>query len=118
MEQVGGDVYDIFQLEKKIGLMVADITGRGVRAALSSFMLSMAFQNSLQKERHDASFRDESDEYRNSNNRFQGAFASMFYALYDLEEKRLSFSSAGHPPALIGGQTARSSALGSQRNHF
>lgn len=46
MEKIGGDFYDIVQLkDNKIGVMVADVSGHGIPAALVTTMAKISFGN-------------------------------------------------------------------------
>ncbi|MBF0236992.1 MAG: SpoIIE family protein phosphatase [SAR324 cluster bacterium] len=100
VEKVGGDFYDVLLLpEDKIGIMIADVTGHGVSAAMLSFMIyglfkTFAFENSspartLQR-LNDALYQKIPDE----------KFATLFYAIYDPHRQSLFYASAGHPPGV------------------
>lgn len=46
MEKIGGDFYDIFQLkDNKIGVIIADVSGHGIPAALVTAMAKISFGN-------------------------------------------------------------------------
>ncbi len=46
MEKIGGDFYDVYQLRgNKIGILVADVSGHGIPAALVTTMAKIAFNN-------------------------------------------------------------------------
>ncbi len=46
MEKIGGDFYDVHQLkDNKIGLMIADVSGHGIPAALVTTMAKISFGN-------------------------------------------------------------------------
>lgn len=101
MEQVGGDFYDIFELESnKFGLMVADVSGHGIPAALLSFMISGIFKYS-------AMGLLSTQKTLNLVNSIiygklpEGRFATMFYGIYDAQKQTLTYSSASHPPAMV-----------------
>lgn len=42
---VGGDFYDFFEFNDGLGLVIADVTGHGVSAALDSSTVKIAFRN-------------------------------------------------------------------------
>ncbi|CAK0755564.1 phosphoserine phosphatase RsbU/P [Gammaproteobacteria bacterium] len=101
MIQIGGDFYDIFELgPNQFGLMVADVSGHGIPAALLSFMISGIFKYSAQ-----GLFSTKM--VLNLVNGIiygklpEGRFATMFYGIYDAEQQILTYSSASHPPALV-----------------
>jgi len=46
MEKIGGDFYDVYQLKgDKMGILVADVSGHGIPAALVTTMAKIAFNN-------------------------------------------------------------------------
>jgi sigma-B regulation protein RsbU (phosphoserine phosphatase) len=46
MEKIGGDFYDVHLLkDDKIGIMIADVSGHGIPAALVTTMAKMSFEN-------------------------------------------------------------------------
>ena len=46
MEKIGGDFYDVFQLkDNKIGIIMADVSGHGIPAALVTAMAKISFGN-------------------------------------------------------------------------
>ena len=50
MEKIGGDFYDIYQLkDDKIGVMIADVSGHGIPAALVTTMAKITFGNAGSK---------------------------------------------------------------------
>ncbi len=101
MAQIGGDLYNIFPLdEQRFGIMIMDVTGHGVPAALLSFMISAMFAShvNISKSPHDIAIA--------TNGALEGKlehekFASMFYGVYDARTKILTYVNAGHPPGLI-----------------
>ncbi len=46
MEKIGGDFYDVFQLkDNKIGVLISDVSGHGIPAALVTAMAKISFGN-------------------------------------------------------------------------
>lgn len=101
MDLIGGDFYNIFELYgNKYGIMVADVTGHGVPAALISFMVSTIFQSSVKEsESTDVVLRKTNDALHNKLQ--DGKFATMFYGVYDADARILKFTNAGHPDAFV-----------------
>jgi PAS domain S-box-containing protein len=101
MDVIGGDYYDVIELNKGVyGIMIADVTGHGIPAALLTFMTSFAFQNSVQ--RHTSTAQVVASTNKKLINKMpRGAFITMFYAIYDSHTKVLRFTQAGHPQGLI-----------------
>ena len=98
---VGGDFFDIIRLDAgQIGLAIADVSDKGVPAAL--FMMScrtllkgaaigshdpgeaLTMVNDLVQERNDA-----------------GMFVTLFYAVYDPSSGRLTYANGGHDSPLV-----------------
>ena len=49
MEKIGGDFYDVHQLkDDKLGIMIADVSGHGIPAALVTTMAKISFDNAGQ----------------------------------------------------------------------
>jgi PAS domain S-box-containing protein len=101
MDQIGGDFYDITELDKGIyGLLIADVTGHGIPAALLTFMASFAFKNSALRISSPAKVVSITNN-KLHNQMPRGAFVTMFYAIYDADTMRLTFTQAGHPEGYI-----------------
>ncbi len=101
MDQIGGDFYNVFPLESnKCGLMVADVTGHGVSAALISFMVSGLFRNHQNSSDSSAKVIGLTNQALVGNLPL-GNFVTVFYGVYDLENKTITYTTAGHPPALV-----------------
>ncbi|MBN1479758.1 PAS domain-containing protein [candidate division KSB1 bacterium] len=101
LSQIGGDFYDIVQItEYSYGFLIADVTGHGIPAALLTFMSATAFKNSA------VGVLSTSDVIEDTNMRIfnkmpGGTFATMFYAIYNVLTRELTYTQAGHPPALL-----------------
>ncbi|MTV48770.1 SpoIIE family protein phosphatase [Heliobacillus mobilis] len=106
---LGGDYYDIIpiQEEKKVILVVADVMGKGVQAALWMTMARQVIRQAAARYRdtgstvewiHQSLFRDL---YH------AGAFITMLFMVLDVESGRITYVNAGHHPALrIHGEQA------------
>jgi serine phosphatase RsbU (regulator of sigma subunit) len=100
--QVGGDYYDFLDLGcGYLGLVVADAVGKGIAAALlmASLQASLRSQCAL-------AIDDVGSLLRRVNrlmcdNMPQGNYATLFFAEYSDEGRRLRFVNCGHPPALL-----------------
>jgi sigma-B regulation protein RsbU (phosphoserine phosphatase) len=101
MDVIGGDYYDVIELSKGVyGIMISDVTGHGIPAALLTFMTSFAFKNSVQSHTSTAQVVASTNK-KLINKMPRGAFITMFYAIYDSHTKVLRFTQAGHPQGLI-----------------
>ena len=100
MTSVAGDFYDFIVIdEKRIGILVADVSGHGMPAALISSMLKIA----LAAQTSCAS--DPARVLAGLNQalcgKFQGHFVTATYVLVDIGRESLCYAGAGHPPLIL-----------------
>ncbi|PKL41170.1 MAG: hypothetical protein CVV44_00605 [Spirochaetae bacterium HGW-Spirochaetae-1] len=99
--EIGGDFYDFFQIdERKYGILIADISGKGIPAAL--FMGSVRNIINAEKETDPRP----SHLLRNCNRHVyndseSGMFVTLFYATVDMDTRIITYSSAGHNNQLL-----------------
>jgi phosphoserine phosphatase RsbU/P len=108
---VGGDYYDFLELgREQLGLVVGDVSGKGVAAALLMANLQAHFRNqsATYSSRPYVPFvLDQPQRFLLSVNRLfyentaDGAFATLFFAEYDDKQRRLRYANCGHLPALL-----------------
>jgi len=98
---VGGDYYDIFSLSSSsIGFCVADVSGKGIAAALLMSNFQAVIQTlftsgiDLRKLVHQLNERVNSS----ANNE---KFITMFIGKYNVRTRRLTYVNAGHLPPLL-----------------
>ena len=99
MAAVGGDFYEFLRVDdKRLGLLVADVTGHGVPAALIASMVKGA----AAAQASDAARPDRvlSGINRTLCSQLDGHYVTAVYVYVDLEAGRLLHASAGHPPPL------------------
>jgi hypothetical protein len=104
MSAVAGDFYDFFVLEgKQLGILIADVTGHGVPAALIASMLKVAFAS---QSGHAA---DPARVLTGLNQALCGKFEEHFvtaaYLYVDLDAKIIRYAGAGHPPLLFSNRS-------------
>lgn len=98
--KVGGDYYDIFEIgEGCYCVLVADVSGHGISAALIMSMAkilikSYADPTSTKKTIEKVNWVLTRD-IKNEN------FITMFYALVNFRENKMTYSSAGHNPVIL-----------------
>ena len=99
---VGGDYYDFFPLgQERLGLLVGDISGKGIAAALLMANLQANLRSQF------ALAREEQARFLQSVNRLffentvESAYATMFFAEYDDLAQRLRYTNCGHLSALL-----------------
>jgi sigma-B regulation protein RsbU (phosphoserine phosphatase) len=100
--QVGGDYYDFLYLGPgRLGLVLADISGKGISAAL----LMASFQASLRSQYAQAP--DDLPRVLHEVNRtfFESTassrYATLFFGIYDERSSRLEYANCGHPPPML-----------------
>ncbi len=100
-KEVGGDFYDFIPLtEDKIGIVIANVSEKGVPAALL-MALSKTIVQAKARETNDVS---EVMEYLNKLVMVEadsGINLSLFYSLLDTKNKTLSYINAGHDSPLV-----------------
>ena len=111
---VGGDYYDFLDLGgRKLGLVLADIAGKGIGAALLMANLQAALRSQC------ATASEQPERFLRSVNQLlyentaEGDYATLFFAEYDDETRKLRYSNCGHPPALLLRGDGRVERLGS-----
>ena len=99
---VGGDYYDFLDLGGgRLGLVVADIAGKGIGAALLMANLQAALRSQC------ATAGEQPERFLRSVNQLlyentaDGDYATLFFAEYDDRTRKLRYSNCGHPPALL-----------------
>ena len=106
MTSVAGDFYDFIIVdEKRIGILVADVSGHGMPAALISSMLKIALAS------QSPSACDPALVLSGLNQALYGKFAGHYvtaaYVLVDVEKQSICYAGAGHPPLILRDQAAR-----------
>ncbi|MBV8808007.1 MAG: SpoIIE family protein phosphatase [Acidobacteriaceae bacterium] len=108
---VGGDYYDFLDLGRRhLGLVTADISGKGTAAALLMANLQASLHNQCATywSRPYTPFAlEQPQRFLISVNRLfrenttNSAYATLFFAEYDDATRRLRYANCGHPPALL-----------------
>lgn len=99
--QVGGDFYDFFELEGGLlGLVVGDVSGKGVPAALFMTVSRTLIKNAAGHHITPMKTMNEvNDQIIPDNDMCM--FVTVFYGVYDPASGKLDYVSAGHPAPLI-----------------
>jgi phosphoserine phosphatase RsbU/P len=98
--QVAGDVYDFLRIDdRRLSVLVADVAGHGVPAALIASMATVAFSS------HPALAEEPGEIFREMNRVFCGHSDSRFVTaacfFFDTERGMFRYSLAGHPWPLL-----------------
>ena len=100
MSAVAGDIYDVIEIgPATIGILVADVMGHGMPAALVASMVKLAF--SVQR----ADARDPARVLESMNTilcgQVQSSYVTAIYAVVNGETGQITVANAGHPPPLV-----------------
>jgi phosphoserine phosphatase RsbU/P len=100
MNSVAGDFYDFILVdEKHVGILVADVSGHGLPAALIASMLKVAL--SAQSAQASDPARVLAGLNQSLCGKFINQFATAVYVFVDMEKSSISYAGAGHPPLLL-----------------
>ncbi len=100
MTEVAGDFYDFLPIDdRRVTILVADVSGHGVPAALIASMLKVAFAAQAPHARNPAEVL--SGLNRALSGLVPGQFVTAACAYIDLEEGSVTYAGAGHPPTLL-----------------
>jgi len=100
--QVGGDYYDFLDLgQNRLGFVIADISGKGIAAALLMANLQANLRSLCAITRHEPDHLLRSVNQLFCENTTDGAYATLFFAEYDDTTRVLRFANCGHLPALL-----------------
>lgn len=101
-KEVGGDFYDYFKIdETHVGVVIADVSGKGVGAALFMTISKTVLKNQLQLGISPAAAITNANRQLCENND-AGLFVTCWAGVYDTETNVITFVNAGHnPPVLL-----------------
>jgi serine phosphatase RsbU (regulator of sigma subunit) len=101
-QHVGGDYYDFLDLGLGyMGLAVADASGKGVAAALLMASLQASLRSQCALAMDDLGSLLRAVNRQLCDNIPDSSFATMFFAEYSDDGRRLRYVNCGHPPALL-----------------
>src|SRR5258708_10525635 len=99
---VGGDLYDCLSLPYEcFGLVVADIAGKGVAAALQMATLQATLRSLCGPLSHDLRELLRSVSEMFSENTLDGGYATLFFGEYNDRNRRFCYPTCGRPPPFI-----------------
>jgi serine phosphatase RsbU (regulator of sigma subunit) len=106
MTSVAGDFYDFIRIDDhRTGILVADVSGHGMPAALISSMLKIALDG------QSAYATDPARVLAGLNlalcGKFQGHFVTAVYVVVDTARQSLLYAGAGHPPLILRDNAAK-----------
>ena len=100
-KRVGGDFYDFFELdENKLGIVIGDVSGKGLGAAIYTTLIKGIFQTLAYE------FSSTTELLIKANSLIykmldRKSFITAIYGVLDISKNTLTFSRAGHEPPLL-----------------
>jgi serine phosphatase RsbU (regulator of sigma subunit) len=101
---IGGDFYDFVPIGPSVWVvLVADVSGKGIPAAMALGSLRSAFRTIAHRSSDPAHIVAQLsaglyDEWRGA------LYVTCFVATFDLRQRRITSTNAGHPPAMVKGR--------------
>ena len=100
MSTVAGDLYDFLLADdNQAGLLIADVSGHGVPAALIASMVKMAATSQRTQAAHPAQLLTGMNSALCGNT--QGQYVTAAYVYLDAQARELRYSAAGHPAMMM-----------------
>jgi serine phosphatase RsbU (regulator of sigma subunit) len=99
--ELGGDFYDFIEFpNENLGLVIADVSGKGVPASLTMAAVRAALRAQIDNvyNLNEAITRINATVCRDSE---IGEFVTLFYGVLDAKTRRFTYCNAGHPSGLI-----------------
>lgn len=95
-KEVGGDFYDFFLIDRDhLGIVIADVSGKGVPAALFMMASKIILQSCAMLGRSPAEILTRTNEAICSNNRME-MFVTVWFGILDLKTGLITGANAGH----------------------
>lgn len=99
--EIGGDFYDFFRLDEyQLGLVIADVSGKGIPAALFTMVTRALLKSAARNHASPARCLSEVNELLSQEND-ACMFVTLYYGVLDLRDGRLCYSNGGHNPPRI-----------------
>ena len=98
--QVGGDLYDFITFgEKRLGVMIGDVSGKGVPASLFMAMVIGAFKSfALPGAKPEAVLAGLNTKLCTESS--SNLFVTVFYTIFDMERSIMQYTNGGHLPVI------------------
>ncbi|HLE70944.1 MAG TPA: GAF domain-containing SpoIIE family protein phosphatase [Vicinamibacteria bacterium] len=100
--EVGGDYYDFIRLvDDRWGIAMADVSGKGVPAALVVAAMRATLYTLAKRELALRSVFRYANEFINTSTRVRAKYVTLFYAVLDVQARRMIYVNAGHLPPVV-----------------
>jgi len=98
--EVGGDFYDFLPGTGRMGMVIADVSGKSIPAALfMALSRTIVRANATHHEKGTEVLQDANDMIAADSR--SGMFVTLFYGVLDEKTRNLVYANAGHPPPLL-----------------
>jgi serine phosphatase RsbU (regulator of sigma subunit)/anti-sigma regulatory factor (Ser/Thr protein kinase) len=100
-KEVGGDLFDFVEVdEDTVGIIVADVSGKGVPGSLIMTMIRTALRLESRGNKNPADVLARVNRFVSDDMR-KGMFVTMFYIILDSRNRVIYYASAGHNPMIL-----------------
>jgi serine phosphatase RsbU (regulator of sigma subunit)/anti-sigma regulatory factor (Ser/Thr protein kinase)/transposase len=100
-KEVGGDYYDFFWVDPTtLGIVVADVSGKGVPGSMVMTMIRTAMRLEARGNKSAADVLAKVNTHVTGDMK-KGMFVTMFYIILDSRDRSINFASAGHNPMIL-----------------
>lgn len=100
-KEVGGDYYDFFWVDPTtLGIVVADVSGKGVPGSMVMTMIRTAMRLEARNNKSASNVLAKVNSHVTSDMK-KGMFVTMFYIILDSRNRTINFASAGHNPMIL-----------------
>ena len=100
-KEVGGDYYDFVRVDDDtLGVVVADVSGKGVPGSLIMTMIRTALRMEARGNHSAAEVMARMNDFVTEDMK-KGMFVTIFYSILDSKNRIISYASAGHNPMIL-----------------
>jgi anti-anti-sigma factor len=100
-KEVGGDYYDFVKVDDDtLGVVVADVSGKGVPGSLVMTMIRTALRMEARGNYSAAEVMARMNDFVTEDMK-KGMFVTIFYSILDSKNRIISYASAGHNPMIL-----------------
>lgn len=111
-KEVGGDFYDFFHIDDhQVGILVADVSGKGVPAAFFMLIARTLLRATALFGMPPGQCLERVNKLLSAENE-ELMFVTLFYGILDLNTGRLTYANAGHNPPMLRSASGQVRTLG------
>jgi serine phosphatase RsbU (regulator of sigma subunit)/anti-sigma regulatory factor (Ser/Thr protein kinase)/tetratricopeptide (TPR) repeat protein/transposase len=100
-KEVGGDYFDFVEVDNDtLGIVVADVSGKGVPGSLVMTMIRTALRTEARGNKNAADVLARVNDFV-INDMKRGMFVTVFYIILDSQNRTINYASAGHNPMIL-----------------